>query len=136
MYIVTGGAGFIGSCLLWQLNMQGIEDILVVDNLGHSEKWRNLVKRKYYDYMHRDQFYDLLLRKALPFSVSGIVHLGACSSTTETDSDFLMRNNYHYTRDLARYALEHGIRLIVASSAATYGDGKQGFSDDLELVPY
>ncbi|MBR3663254.1 MAG: ADP-glyceromanno-heptose 6-epimerase [Desulfovibrio sp.] len=135
MLVVTGGAGFIGSVLLWQLNMAGIDDILVVDHLGHSEKWRNLVKRRYVDFWSREKFRDLVLRDALPFSVSGIVHLGACSSTTEQDSDFLMDNNFHYSQDLCRYAIKHHIRIIVASSAATYGDGSLGFADDLDLLP-
>ncbi|MBO4336162.1 MAG: ADP-glyceromanno-heptose 6-epimerase [Desulfovibrio sp.] len=134
MLVVTGGAGFIGSVLLWQLNMAGRDDIIVVDHLGTSEKWRNLVKRRYADYLPRERFRELLLRNALPFSVSGIVHLGACSATTEQNSDFLMDNNYLYSQDLCRYAADHGIRMLVASSAATYGDGSLGFDDDPELI--
>ena len=136
MLVITGGAGFIGSVLLWQLNMAGRDDIVVVDHLGTSEKWRNLVKRRYADYLPRERFRELILRDALPFSISGIVHLGACSATTELDSDFLMDNNYHYSRDLCRYAADHGIRMIVASSAATYGDGSLGFSDDPEMITW
>ncbi len=136
MIIVTGAAGFIGSVFLWQLNMQGIDDILVVDNLSSSEKWRNLVKRRYIDYMHRDRFRELIEHGRLPMSVSAIVHLGACSSTTERDCDFLMENNFHYSRAICRYALDAGIRLILASSAATYGNGSLGFSDDPENIPH
>ena len=113
----------------------GIDDIIVVDNLGSTEKWRNLAKRRYVDYMHRDTFHDLVLRDALPFRVTTVVHLGACSSTIERDADFLIRNNFHYSRDICRYALDKGARIIVASSAATYGDGKLGFSDDPERIP-
>ncbi|MBR4607839.1 MAG: NAD-dependent epimerase/dehydratase family protein [Lachnospiraceae bacterium] len=134
MLVVTGGAGFIGSVLLWQLNVAGRDDIIVVDHLGESNKWRNLVKRRYADYMPRERFRELLLRDALPFSVDGIVHLGACSATTELNSDFLMDNNFHYSQDLCRYALEKGIRIVVASSASTYGDGSLGFSDNLDLL--
>ena len=136
MYVITGGAGFLGSALLWQLNCMNIEDIVVVDNLARSDKWRNLVKRRYVDYLHRDQVLDLMKRDALPWEVSAVVHLGACSATTEKDADFLMENNFHYSRDLCRYALDKGARFINASSAATYGDGSLGFSDDENLVPH
>jgi len=135
MYVITGGAGFIGSVLLWQLNHMYLDEIVVVDNLASSEKWRNLVKRRYVDYLHRDRFYDMLRRDALPWKISAVVHLGACSSTTERDADFLMENNFHYSRDLCRYALDKGARFINASSAATYGDGSLGFSDDPALIP-
>ena len=73
MYVITGGAGFLGSALLWQLNCMNIEDIVVVDNLARSDKWRNLVKRRYVDYLHRDQFLDLMKRDALPWEVSAVV---------------------------------------------------------------
>ena len=135
MYVITGGAGFLGSVLLWQLNSQGLDDIVVVDRLGAGPKWRNLVKRRYADYLHKDRFLDLVRRDALPFKVDALVHLGACSSTTEADADFLMENNFHYSRDVCRFALDKGARVINASSAATYGDGSLGFSDDPRLVP-
>lgn len=134
MYIVTGGAGFIGSAFIWHLNQLGVEDIIVVDNLDKSEKWRNLVNRTYTEYLHKDRFLEMLRSKELPWFVEGIVHLGACSSTTELDADYLMENNYRYSRTLCRWAIENGVRFINASSAATYGDGRQGFSDDLETM--
>lgn len=134
MYIITGGAGFIGSVLLRHLNSLGIRDIIVVDNLGSSAKWQNLVKGQFSDYMHKDRFMELLRTKKLPWPIQGMVHLGACSATTEKDSDYLMENNFHYSRDLARFALEKDIRFINASSAATYGSGELGFSSDKELV--
>lgn len=134
MHVITGGAGFLGSALLWQLNCMGIDDIVIVDNLGKSQKWRNLVKAKYRDYMHRDRFIELIRSGNLPFRLESLTHLGACSSTTEADADFLMENNYHYSRDVCRYALEHGARFINASSAATYGNGEHGFKDDETLV--
>lgn len=135
MYVITGGAGFLGSVLLWQLNSQGLDDIVVVDHLGAGSKWHNLVKRRYADFLHKDRFLELVRRDALPFKVDALVHLGACSSTTEADADFLMENNFHYSRDVCRFALDKGARVINASSAATYGDGSQGFSDDPGLVP-
>ncbi|MDE5833859.1 MAG: ADP-glyceromanno-heptose 6-epimerase [Desulfovibrio sp.] len=135
MIVITGGAGFIGSALLWRLNTLGMSELVVVDHLGNSEKWRNLVKRSYADYMDRDKFIDLVRRNALPWPVAGIVHLGACSSTTETDAGFLMENNFHYSRDLCSWALENDVRFINASSAATYGAGENGFSDDPRLLP-
>jgi ADP-L-glycero-D-manno-heptose 6-epimerase len=128
MVIVTGGAGFIGSAVLWRLNQAGMDDIIVVDNLNQSDKWKNLVNRRFGDYIHKSAFLERLERNAFK-NIQGIVHMGACSATTEKDADFLMENNYHYSRRLAEYAITHGIRMVNASSAATYGDGSQGFTD-------
>jgi len=133
MYIVTGGAGFIGSAVIWEMNQAGIDDILVVDHLGHSDKWKNLVNRLYLDYIHKDEFLDKLCQGGFD-DIQAIIHLGACSSTTETDADYLMENNFHYSKSLAQYALLRDIRFINASSAATYGDGTAGFSDDVERL--
>ena len=130
MYILTGGAGFIGSCFLAKLNAEGVDNVLVVDNLGMSEKWRNLQGKRFEDYLHKDQFRLLLEEDRMPKKVHGIIHLGACSSTTETNAEYMIDNNYRYTRVLAEWALKKGIRLIYASSAATYGDGSSGFSDE------
>ncbi|WP_319583204.1 ADP-glyceromanno-heptose 6-epimerase [uncultured Pseudodesulfovibrio sp.] len=130
MYIVTGGAGFIGSAMVWKLNQMGIDDILVVDNLSTSEKWNNLVGLKYQDYLHRDQFLKFILEGDDPFETEAVVHMGACSSTTELDADFLMENNYRYTQYVCRFCMAHDARFINASSAATYGNGEFGFDDD------
>ena len=124
MYIVTGGAGFIGSAVIWRLNQAGIDRILVVDNLASTEKWRNLLNLRFADYMHRDEFLDRVERRALPESVKGIIHMGACSATTERNADFLMRNNLHYSQKVCHYAMFRRARFINASSAATYGDGR------------
>ncbi len=134
MYIVTGGAGFIGSAMLWKLNSLGIDDIVVVDNLGCSEKWKNLVNRRYAMYLHRDEFLQQVLGDCLPGGVEAIIHLGACSATTERDADFLMRNNLEYSKTLCLYAELKNIRFINASSAATYGGGEAGFDDDQEAL--
>lgn len=129
MIVVTGGAGFIGSAMIWKLNEHGVDDILVVDELGTDEKWRNLVPRKYKDYLHKDVFLEKIRANALP-GITGIIHLGACSATTERNADYLMENNYRYTRELAEWSAGRGVRFIYASSAATYGDGENGFDDD------
>jgi ADP-L-glycero-D-manno-heptose 6-epimerase len=130
--IVTGGAGFIGSALVWELNRRGYENILVVDKLGTDEKWKNLVALKFADYMDGD---DLLARvKSDPASLGKtdvILHLGACSATTERDSNYLMRNNYEFTKVLCQWALASNARFVYASSAATYGDGTQGMDDKM-----
>ncbi|MBP8984261.1 MAG: ADP-glyceromanno-heptose 6-epimerase [Syntrophobacterales bacterium] len=130
MIIVTGGAGFIGSVFVWKLNEEGVDDILIVDELGESEKWKNLVKRSFSDYLHKESFLEMVLADKVPFQVKTVVHLGANSSTTERDAEHLMRNNYLYSRALAVWAVRNDVRFVYASSAATYGDGAQGFSDD------
>ena len=124
--IVTGGAGFIGSAIVWRLNELGHDDILVVDRLDETDKWRNLAPLKFTDYMDADDFLDDLgdFKDA-----ETIFHMGACSSTTVTDADFMLRNNYQYTKDVAEFAVANDIRFIYASSAATYGDGSAGMND-------
>ena len=130
MIIVTGGAGFIGSAFIWRLNQEGIDDIVIVDQLGGDDKWKNLVNRRFVDYVHKDEFINMVLADKVPFETSAVIHMGACSSTTERDADYLWENNYLYSRNLAEWALRHNIRFIYASSAATYGNGALGFSDD------
>lgn len=130
MIVVTGGAGFIGSALVWRLNQLGVDRIVIVDELGKDEKWMNLNGLKYADFLHKDDFMGMVLKKSEPFKISSIIHLGACSSTTEKDADYLMDNNYHYSQELAKFCLENGSRFIYASSAATYGDGSNGYNDD------
>jgi ADP-L-glycero-D-manno-heptose 6-epimerase len=134
MIIVTGGAGFIGSAFVWKLNQEGIDDILIVDELGESDKWKNLVNRRYVEYIHKDVFLRMIRNEQMPFTPRAVIHMGACSSTTERNADYLMDNNYHYTCRLAEWALPRNIRFIYASSAATYGDGSQGFSDDSSVT--
>jgi len=130
MIVVTGGAGFIGSACVWRLNQAGLEDILVVDDLKSDDKWKNLVNLRYENYMDHIEFLEKVNADALPNNIEAIIHMGACSATTERDSDYLMRNNYHYTRRLAEWALGHQVRFIYASSGATYGDGQFGYMDD------
>jgi len=134
MYIITGGAGFIGSAMVWGLNRAGVKDIMVVDHLAATEKWKNLVNRRYARYVHRAEFLEMLRGGGLGTTVEAVVHMGACSSTTERDADFLMSNNTGFSIELCRFALERGARFINASSAATYGDGRQGFSDAPAMI--
>jgi ADP-L-glycero-D-manno-heptose 6-epimerase len=132
--VVTGGAGLIGSALIWHLNKLGHEDILVVDRLDCSEKWKHLVPLHFNDYVDADDFLDLVGADPEHFGkIQTVYHLGACSSTTETDSDMLMRNNYEYTKALAHWALEADARFVYASSAATYGALESGLSDTADL---
>lgn len=133
MWVVTGGAGFIGSALLWKLNQEGLDDLLVVDRLDSTEKWKNLRGRKFQDYLEADDFLERLEARKLT-KIEGIVHLGACSSTTETDAAYLIRNNYEYTKSLALWALSKRARFVYASSAATFGDGSQGYGGSLDRL--
>lgn len=120
----------IGSALVWALNNRGIDNILIVDRLSKDERWKNLVPLEYADYMDADDFLDWVKNREDGFGEIGTVfHLGACSSTTETDAGYLMRNNFAYTRDLAEWAVARRFRFVYASSAATYGDGSEGMSD-------
>jgi ADP-L-glycero-D-manno-heptose 6-epimerase len=130
MLIVTGGAGFLGSAIIWKLNELGRDDILVVDELGDGEKWRNLVNRRFADYVHKDEFLRHVREGKNHFGATAVVHMGACSATTERNADFLYANNTRYTLELCRFCLNRSLRFVNASSAATYGDGSLGFADD------
>lgn len=129
-YIVTGGAGFIGSAIVWKLNNAGIDDILIVDSLDSSDKWKNLAPLKFDDYIDKEEFRKHILAKSLGNKIKAIIHMGACSSTTERDSNYLINNNYRYSQDLAKFASIKNIRFIYASSAATYGNGNKGYIDN------
>ncbi len=141
MIIVTGGAGLIGSAVVQRLNELGREDILIVDHLGTTGKWRNLSPLRFLDYLEKDTFERLMddgsLAGRLPGdrTIDAVIHLGACSATTEPDATYLIRNNFEYSRKLALTALAAGARFIYASSAATYGDGEHGFVDDDSRLP-
>lgn len=130
MLVVTGGAGFIGSALVCALNERGYEDILIVDHLGTTEKWKNLVALRYADYMEKERFISELEEGRFGDRIETILHLGACSSTTERDAGYLMENNFRYSERIGRWWERHqSVRYIYASSAATYGDGEQGYRD-------
>ena len=135
MYIVTGGTGFIGSALVWALNERGITDIVVVDEARTPEKDKNLEPLQYSDFIEKGEFRESIKSGTFPAdNIDAILHMGACSSTTETDAAYLLDNNFNYTVDLAMFAKEHGIRFIYASSAATYGDGSQGYDDNEDEI--
>ncbi len=131
--IVTGGAGFIGSAFVEKLNREGIDDILIVDALAKGDKWKNLAGLRFSDYLHKDAFIEKIVSDSLEFEPQAIVHMGACSSTTVRDVDYLVENNYRYTQILAHWAAARKVRFVYASSAATYGNGENGFSDECDL---
>lgn len=131
MYIVTGAAGLIGSGIVWGLNQRGIDEIILVDNLGTSDKWKNLRALRFAEYEEKDDFRDMIQDGTFHNKkIDAIIHMGACSSTTERDASYLIDNNYKYTQELASFAAANGIRFIYASSCATYGDGSLGYLDD------
>ena len=134
MIILTGGAGFIGSCFLRKLNEEGIDDIMVVDQLDETDKWKNLQGKKFKDYIQKDDFLALVKADEAP-KPSKVIHMGACSSTTLTDADHFIRNNYEYSKTLAEWAIDNKVYFMYASSAATYGAGHEGYSDDPKRIP-
>lgn len=128
MIIVTGANGFIGSVMVWELNRKGITNIVAVDSVGLSER-DLLKKRKYSQFLMKDELWPFLETEKAKKEVTWIIHMGACSSTTETNKDFLWENNTYYTQRIFEWCAKHGKSLIYASSAATYGGGELGFDD-------
>lgn len=131
MYIVTGGAGFIGSNIVWALEQRGFEKIVVVDRLRDGVKWKNIAKRELMDVIHPDDLFAFLERHGS--NITAIFHMGAISSTTETDADKIMDNNFRLSMDLWNWCTAHHVSFIYASSAATYGDGEHGFVDHADV---
>ena len=135
MIVITGGAGFIGSALAWKLNELGHTDLLIVDQEAEgSAKWDNVRKKSFSAYFESGHFLDSLEAGRIR-DVLAVFHMGACSDTTQTDALFLAANNTLYTRRIAEWCLSNGVYLAYASSAAVYGDGARGFSDDDALAP-
>ena len=131
--IVTGGAGFIGSNIVRMLNDKGITDIIIVDNINTSEKWKNITNKNYIEYIHKEDFLDRLDEFK---DVTHVIHMGACSATTETNFDYLYKNNYKYTIKLWKFCAKNNISYIYASSAATYGASEKFEDSQIEgLLP-
>jgi ADP-L-glycero-D-manno-heptose 6-epimerase len=133
MIIVTGGAGFIGSNVVKKLNELGHKEIVIVDNLDEENKWKNVVGLSYFDFIHKDELLHKLYaisENGNPSSIQAIIHLGACTSTVNNNCNYLLRNNYEYTRELYNWCVNNEVRFIYASSAAVYGDGELGYSDN------
>ncbi len=128
--MVTGALGFIGSCIVRHFNNKGYKNLVLVDDLKTSVKWKNVRQKGFIELISRHELQDWL--KGRESDLEGIIHLGACSSTTETNGDYLYQNNYRFSIMLAEFALNNNIPFIFASSASTYGDGSRGFSDDHE----
>lgn len=133
MIIVTGGAGMIGSAFIWKLNEMGEKDILVVDKLRSEDKWLNIRKREYSDWVDRDNLKEWLSVEENAKKIRAVIHMGACSATTEKNGDYLMDNNFAYTKFLWNFCSDRNIKYIYASSAATYGMGELGYNDDVEF---
>ncbi|MDR0994020.1 MAG: ADP-glyceromanno-heptose 6-epimerase [Verrucomicrobiota bacterium] len=132
--VVTGAAGFIGRNVVAELNRRGVTNILAVDDPGTDERWKNLRGLEFADIWRIERFYDAFLNDNLP-AVDNVYHLGACSSTTETNANFLLDNNYRFTQELCEFCLRNNARFVYASSAATYGDGGKSYSDDDQTTP-
>lgn len=128
--VVTGGAGFIGSCMVRTLNNAGFTDIIIVDNIASTEKWKNLCNKRFTEYINKNSFTSRLNDLK---NISHVLHLGACSSTTEVNFDYLVDNNLNYTKTLWKWCTERSVPFLYASSAATYGDGSCGYDDTYEI---
>ena len=133
MLVVTGGAGFIGSALVAELNARGRDDIIIVDNLGSDGKWKNLRGKSFKHIFGAGALLGPDLERG--GKIDGILHMGAITDTSATDADALIKQNTKYTHHLAEWAIENNVRFVYASSASVYGDGAFGFSDDDALTP-
>lgn len=128
LIVITGAAGMIGSGIVRHLNDLGNSSLVLVDDLGNTDKWKNLLGKNFVDIITPSKIFEYLSGKES--EIEAFIHLGACSDTTETNADYLIENNFRFTIRLAEIALKWNKRFIYASSAATYGDGSLGFSDD------
>ena len=130
MIIVTGGAGFIGSNIVKELNRRGRTDILIVDDLKDGQNYKNLRGLQFIDYQYKDDFLQSIEDDDFDGTdIDAVFHEGACSDTMEYDVNFMMRTNYEYSKSLLHFCLQHRIPFMYASSASTYGGGKNGFRE-------
>jgi len=128
MIVITGGAGMIGSVIAWHLNtILGREDIVIVDRINHPDQWQNLCHRQYANYLDKDELLPWLENAS---DIDAVIHMGAISATTERDFNKLVQDNIRYSQDLWSWCAKNKVPFIYASSAATYGDGGQGYIDD------
>ncbi len=136
MIVVTGAAGFIGSCILARLNDLGRDDIIAVDHFEPNDgKLKNTVGKRYAAYLDKAVFLEKIRRDDLKESIDCVIHMGACSSTTGTDAAYYEQNNFEYTRHVAQWCFSHRVPFIYASSASTYGNGDLGYDDDEARIP-
>ena len=135
MKIITGGAGFIGSAICWRLNTLGFTDIIIVDSDKKGTKQNYLENLKFTEFIDKDDFLNILSKGGLKGKADTLFHMGACTSTTEDNMDYLRENNFEYSKTLGEWCLKNNARYIYASSGATYGDGSLGFDDDYSLIP-
>ncbi len=133
MFLITGAAGFIGSAFIKHLNENKINDIIAVDEFGNQDKWKNLRNKNFIRFYDKNDFLEIIKTGKLKQKINYIIHFGACSDTTETDMNYLYKNNVEYSIALLNFALNNDIRFIYASSAAVYGNGNFGFNDDEKL---
>lgn len=134
MILVTGAAGFIGSVIVKHLNEKGHQDLLICDNFESGDKWKNLRGLKYDSFVQVEDLFDHPVWKK-PGGLKAIYHMGACSDTTQLDMDYLYKNNTEFTNRLLTLAASKNIPIVYASSAATYGAGELGYSDEHKGVP-
>ena len=135
MKIITGGAGFIGSAICWRLNTLGVSDIIIVDESREGSKETNLSNLKFTEYIDKDEFVKQIREKSFNHKADTLYHMGACSSTTEGNMEYLKENNVEYSKSLAKWCMDNYVRYIYASSGATYGAGELGFDDNIAMMP-
>ncbi len=141
MIVVTGAAGFIGSCIVARLNERGEKNLVLVDHFEDGDlkatkdiRRANCQNKGFVQYIDKKDFLKSIVEDRLNFKIDCLIHMGACSSTTLQDAQYFEENNFQYTLKLAEWALKHDVRFIYASSAATYGDGRFGYKDDDETT--
>ena len=132
-HVITGGMGFIGSAVIWEMNNSGIDNLIIVDSPSTNNSWKNLVNLKFADIIDKNTFIKKIEENKINYLIEGIIHMGACADTTENRVDYLLENNFQYTKKLATWAINNNCRFLYASSAATYGNGPD-FADDEEKI--